>query len=317
MALKRQKRRSAPERDADDGSLEPEPELPSSDGDDTFDSDFNDTQPSQSTQSTYKSSQPNEVIVQPSPLPSPPPEGLRRSKRTKIAPLAYWRNERIVYSRANEANGDPDSTLISDIRKVPLQEIREVVHIPEPQKKKIPARRGRPPKNGTATRGRKPKPKPETYDYESDPEIEGSEWFKKKSLEAEVFLSEDTKVERVVAWTPDGGEFQQPPPSNKGLQVVENFKVAPLFDADSDMIAAGLLEFPVEGFKSLRTAGESLFIFHVAKGLVEVTLNSEKFVVTRGCSFEVPKLNIYSLKNIGQVTARLFFVQCQLGTAEK
>lgn len=313
-----------------DSDSEPEPEV-YSDGADEFDSDFHEpsqsqhstqgystqgysTQGSQSQNLGYSSQKLREVIMQPSPLPSPPPEGLRRSKRTKIAPLAYWRNERIVYSRANDAAGDPDSTLISDIRKVPLQQIYEVVHIPEPLKQKHPARRGRPPKNDKGTlRGRKPKPKPEGYDYESDPEIEGSEWFKQKSLEAEVFLTEDSRAERVVAWTPDGGDFQLPPPPSKGLQVVENFKVAPLFDADSDMIAAGLLEFPVEGFKSLRTAGDSLFIFHVAKGMVEVTLNTDKFVVTRGCSFEVPKLNIYSLKNIGQTTARLFFVQCQLG----
>lgn len=303
----------------DHSDSEPEPELYS---DDDLDSDFHEpsqsqaysTQASQSQNYSSQSQKSRELIMQPSPLPSPPPEGLRRSKRTKIAPLAYWRNERIVYSRANDTSGDPDSTLISDIRKVPLQQIYEVVHIPEPLKQKPPARRGRPPKTDKGVpRGRKPKPKPETYDYESDPEIEGSEWFKLKLLETEVFLTEDTRAERVVAWAPDGGDFQPPPPPSKGLRLVENFKVAPLFDANSDMIAAGLLEFPVEGFKSLRTAGDSLFIFHVAKGLVEVTLNTDKFVVTRGCSFEIPKLNIYSLKNIGQTTARLFFVQCQLG----
>lgn len=281
-----------------------------SDGDDEFDSDFMESQFTQS--SSYKTSQ--DTLIRPSPLPSPPPEGLRRSKRTKIAPLAYWRNERIVYSRALEqSNGDPDSTLVSDIRKVPLQEIREVVHIPEAQKVKPKPKRGRPPKNGaTNPRGRKPKPKPGLYDYESDPEIEGSEWFKEKSLEAEVFESEDNRVKRVVAWSPEGGDFQTPPAGKNGQTGMENFKVAPLFDFESDVIAAGLLEFPVDGFKSLRTTGESLFVFHVAKGLIEVTLNSDKFVVTRGCSFEIPKLNIYSFKNIGQGTARLFFVQCQL-----
>lgn len=283
----------------------------SSDAAGAFDSDFMQSLYSQT--SSYKPSQAN--TIRPSPLPSPPPEGLRRSKRTKIAPLAYWRNERIVYSRALEAgNADPDSTLVSDIRKIPLQEISEVVHIPEAQKKKSTARRGRPPKNATTTgRGRKSNLKLGIYDYESDPEIEGSEWFKDKSLEAEVFQSEDSRIKRVVAWSPEGGNFLSPPAGKNGQLGMDNFKVAPLFDSESEMIAAGLLEFPVDGFKSLRTTGESLFIFHVANGLIEVTLNSEKFVVTRGCSFEIPKLNIYSFKNIGQGSARLFFVQCQLG----
>lgn len=285
-------------------------ENPSSDGGDAFDSDFSENRYSQT--SSYKPSQLD--IIQPSPLPSPPPEGLRRSKRTRIAPLAYWRNERIVYTRALEASSaDPDSTLISDIRKVPLQEIREVVHIPEAKKMKAKTRRGRPPKSTTiVTKGKNAKSAQEAYDYESDPEIEGSEWFKDKSLEAEVFESEDSRVKRVVAWSPDGGTFRGPPAGKSGQTAIENFKVAPLFDSESDVVAAGLLEFPLDGFKSLRTTGESLFIFHVVKGLIEVTLNSDKFVVTRGCSFEVPKLNIYSFKNIGQGSARLFFVQCQI-----
>lgn len=306
--------------------------LPSSDDGDTFDSDFQDsqrrsqsnfaTQSTYGTQSNFGSSQPiqsSDYIIRPSPLPSPPPEGLRRSKRTKIAPLAYWRNERIVYSRANGAsNADPDSTLVRDIRKIPLQEIKEVVHIPETEQKQIP-KKGKRSKNGlprSVGRPRKQKQRSEIYDYESDPEIEGSEWYKDKSLQTDVFENEESTVRRVVAWAPDGGNFQLPPPNKNGQQVLENFKVAPLFDADSDVIAAGLLEFPVEGFKSLRTAGESLFMFHVAKGLIEVTLNSDKFVVTRGCSFEIPKLNIYSFKNIGQDSAKLFFVQCQLGSIE-
>lgn len=270
----------------------------------TQESKFSTQSSTRSQSSNYKSSQ-DIYITQPSPLPSPPPEGLRRSRRRKIAPLAYWRNERIVYSRANDSSADPDSTLIRDIQRIPLQEIREVVHMPEQTKRIIPNKSKKP-------RAKK-KSKLETYDYESDPEIEGSEWFKSKSLETEIFENEETKKRKVVAWAPDGGSFQLPPPSKNGQQVVENFRVAPLFDADLDVIAAGLLDFPFEGFKSSRTTGESLFIFHVAKGLIEVTLNSEKFVVTRGCSLEVPKYNIYSFRNIGQGSARLFFVQCQLG----
>lgn len=281
--------------------------------DDAFsDDDYQRPASLQSYSSSYMPTQQSAKSSQQS-LPSPPPEGLRRSKRTKIAPLAYWRNEHIVYSRANDTNGDPDSTLIRDIRKVPLQEISEVVHVPVPSKQKSKGRRGRPPKHSLKTKKHDSK---EEYDYASDPEIEGSEWYQKKSLEAEVFVNEDTKASRVVAFSPLGGDFQLPPPPKNGQLVAESFRVAPLFDANLDVIAGGLLDFPFQGFKSLRTTGESLFMFHVAKGLLEVTLNSDTFVVSRGCSFEVPRFNIYSFKNIGQGSARLFFVQCQLGKLE-
>lgn len=275
----------------------------SSDGGDGFDSDFTESQHSQG--STYKATQVESY--QDSPLPSPPPEGLRRSKRTKIAPLAYWRNERIVYSRAQTNTSDPDSTLINDIRKVPLQEIREVVHIPETSKKKSTGKRGRPPKILTqAGRGRKPKSKPEDYDYESDPEIEGSEWFKDKLMEAEVFDSEESRMKMVVAWSPDGGDFKT------GQLELGTFRIATLFNSDNGLVGAGLLEFPLDGFKASQTTGDSLFIFHVAKGLIKVTLSSQTFIVTRGCSFEIPKKNTYDFKNIGRGNARLFFVQCHL-----
>lgn len=241
-----------------------------------------------------------------SPLPSPPPEGLRRSKRTKIAPLAFWRNERIIYSRANDPRElDPDSTLVSDIRKVPLQEIREVVHIPEPQLVKLGKKRGRPTK---MTEKKK-------LQQASNAilKIQGSEWLLESLLESRVFVNENDMEQRVVAWSPNGGDFVRPPSKNEDGVDEDNFEVAPLFEIDQDRMAAGIIRIPTDGHKSLRTAGQSLFIFHISAGTVEVTLNSESFIVTSGCSFEVPKLNIYSLKNIGNEVARLFFVQFQLG----
>lgn len=302
LTTKRKRPRIYETDEGEQGSANDQDNL-SSDSADVFDSDFLESQVSQG--SLNKPTQTG--AYHNSPLPSPPPEGLRRSKRTKIAPLAYWRNERIVYSRAQTSTTNPDNTLISDIRKVPLQEIREVVHIPESVRKKTASKPGRPPKNAsTAARGRKPKARPVDYDYESDPEIEGSEWFRNKLIETEVFDSEVSRVKRVVAWSPDGGDFKS------GQLELGNFKIATLFDSDSGAVGAGLLEFPIDGFKASQTTGNSMFIFHVAKGLVKVTLSSDTFIVTRGCSFEIPKKNTYDFKNIGRSAARLFFVQCHL-----
>lgn len=250
-------------------------------------------------------------------LPSPPPEGLRRSKRTKIAPLAFWRNERIIYTRAREKNSEVDSTLIRDIRKIPLQEIVEVIHVPEKAEQVIGEKTKRKPKyrKSKPSHREEHKPKDENFDYESDPGIEGSEWFQRKLLETEVFENEETMTKRVIAWTPDGGSFQLPPALKEEQRTPENFEVALLFDSQLNHFASGLLKFPRDGFKSLRTTGDSLFVFHVARGLIEVTLNSDKFIVTRGCSFEIPKYNIYSFKNLGHGDAKLFFVQCQTSEA--
>lgn len=310
MALARSQRKPTKADDmGSDSSDESENDsiLPSSGDDDTFDADYLESQ--RRSQDAFELTELRESVIRPSPFPSPPPEGgehLRRSRRTKIAPLAYWRNERIVYSRTSDSNGgDPDSTLIRDIRKIPLQEIKEVVHIPEAQKTKV-TKRGRKPKAVGKTK--KTKTKSDAYDYESDPELVGSEWYKNKSLETDVYVSGESTELRVVAWAPDGGAFTPPEPSGEK----ENFTIAPLFDADSNVFAAGLLDFPVDGHKTSRSTADSLFMFHVAKGLIEVTLNTDRFVVTRGCSFEILRYNVYSLKNIGNDSARLFFVQCKL-----
>lgn len=254
-------------------------------------------------------------IIKPSPLPSPPPDGLRRSRRTRIAPLAFWRNERIVYTRAHESGQDPDTTLYNDIKNIPLQEIKEVVHIPE---LKVKSNSG---KKRTRLRSRNiPKRKvKEIYDYESDPEISGSEWYSSKSLSLDVFEDpeKEIKINRTVAWAPDGGDFQSTSTADDDPSSIENFKVATLFNHNKDFTASGLLEFPYEGFKSLRNSGDCIFSFHVVNGLIEVTINNDKFVVTRGCSFEVPNANIYGFKNLGQNSARLFFVQTRIPTLDK
>ena len=256
-----------------------------------------------------------ETITKPS-LPSPPPDGLRRSKRTKIAPLAFWRNERIVYTRAMDEE-DADTTLASDIKNIPLQEIEAVVHIPETNKQattNVNKKRSVLKLRITPPKLKKSLPKQVAYDYESDPEISGSEWFKDKSLKLRVFEGpSDDRVERSIAWAPNEGNFENPPNTGE----IENFKVAALFGNDRDFTAGGLIEFPYGGFKSLRNSSDSVYIFHVVKGLIEVTLNEDKFVVTRGCSFHVPRANSFAFKNLGQDASKLFFVQSKKVIADE
>ncbi|CAK7913079.1 inner kinetochore subunit Mif2p [[Candida] anglica] len=243
------------------------------------------------------------TVTNPSPLPSPPPDGLRRSRRTKIAPLAFWRNERIVYSRAHEDEiHDADSTELRFMKLAPLQEIKEVVHIPEV----------------TTQTDRRPKHQPRHATRASsigastkETNIEGSEWFKDESLTLEVFNEQggDKRTKRRIAWAPGSGNFFTPPSDANNPASRENFKLATLFDGDNNFTASGLLELPISGFKKLRHTAEHVFIFHVVQGTLEVTLNESVFVVTGGCSFEVPRGNMYGLRNVGQDTARVFFVQ--------
>lgn len=262
-------------------------------------------------------SPPQEISMKPTPLPSPPPDGLRRSKRVRTSPLAFWRNERIVYSRANENDDDPDSTLVNDIRNIPLQEIKEIIHVPEPNRNKDPNSKRR-----SRLRTRTPKLKKsspsstkreETYDYESDPEVLGSEWFKDKKLNLDVYESQESEelISRTIAYAPDFDDFEPNKQDSNDSEISDSFKIARIFE-DSDKVAGALIEFPHEGFKTSKSSGSCVYMFHVVKGLVEVSISNHTFAATRGCSFQVPSGNTYGMTNVGNGPARLFFVQTMI-----
>lgn len=210
-------------------------------------------------------------------LPSPPPEGLRRSKRTRIAPLAFWRNERIVYGRAHD-NIDPDTTLAQDIANIPLQEIESVVHCPEPEIR-IRARKS----DGTRLHA-------------------GSEWQVLRTLDAEI-VKDGTSVEHRVAYTSHGADFEAV------IGPDDDYEIAALYSNGDEQKASGLLEFKEDGQKLPRNSGDCLITFFVVIGELQVKLNDTRFVVLRGCTFEVPRGNLYSFKNIASGVSRLFFVQ--------
>lgn len=254
-------------------------------------------------------STPKQISVKPSPLPSPPPDGLRRSRRTRIQPLAFWRNERIVYSRSVDDEMDPDITLQNDIRKIPLQEIKEIITVPDQEE--YYARRRQTPKSPGVRKPKRLKNSKKTideeeYDYESDPEVEGSEWFKDNHLNASVYTSDDSETVKSIAYTQNFSDILQEPPKSNGS--IDNYKIAPIFDENPN-VAGALLELPREGFKSSKNSGTCIYMFHVIRGLLEITLSNNTFVVTRGCSFQVPTGNTYSITNVGNGVAKLFCVQ--------
>lgn len=278
--------------------------------DSMMDSTFNDySQPSSNIKSKTR-----RKIIKESPLPSPPPDnpnGLRRSKRTRIKPLAFWRNERIIYSKDLDYDDEQDTTLARDIHNIPLQLIKEVVHIPDNET--VDNSRSPNSTTGAAASGstkrrlnRKRTYKqssvvaPTDYDYESDPEISGSEWFKEDNLLLEVNDNGESRV-RKIAYNHKGGNYVKP--------TDDNYLVASLFDEDKSFFAGGMLQLPVDGFKPPVTVTGSTYMFNVMKGLIQVTLNENMFVVTKGCKVQIPEGNEYSLRNIGQGDAYLFFVQ--------
>lgn len=242
-----------------------------------------------------------EKLNQLSLLPSPPPDArnLRRSRRTKVKPLEYWRNERIIYTRAeDESLYDKDSTLVNDLKKVPLQEITRIIHVEEQDKK---------PKRRKATKKAKSTiPEASTKDHEIDGII--PQWLSEGAKKIEIFVDNENTAFQEVAWGLEGVTFHS---TEEDGENPEQFVAAPLFKSASGSFSCGLIQLPLNGFKSLRSSNNLTCIFHVSEGRIEVNLNHNRFVVLQGCSFVVPISNAYGLRNVGLKIARLFFVQCR------
>ncbi|KAI5963218.1 MIF2 [Candida pseudojiufengensis] len=270
----------------------------------------------------------NEVRSQVESLPSPPTDGLRRSKRTRIPPVAFWRNERVIYTKASQLSNDsddPDTTLARDIHNIPLRSIKEVVHVPEPtsgyKNRKSTKRRKRhkvvAPISPISSDEQQEQRSDEEEQQLDDPNIPGASWLKDQILQMDI--PEHGKiVEKAIAYSSDYGVFQSPALYNEedGTTVEDpNLKIATLFNDIIGNCAVGLLE--LKGLKPPVKITSSAYFLLVVKGSVEVTFNDEVFIVIKGCTFCIPSGNEYGLRNIGKHPALLHFVQVKDEEIEK
>lgn len=157
---------------------------------------------------------------------------------------------------------------------------------------------------------------PETEDFdeiipEEDISVDDkpeTEWQRKKdgALTLSIFEGPGTEkqIERTVAFAPN---------SYKNVTIIKNddeyFKVGTLFDQDCEFCGGGIIELPQGAKKAVKSNHDTYFIFYVIQGEIEVTLTRNTFVVTKGCSFEVPMGNYYQMANKGSGMAKMMFVQ--------
>ncbi|KAH3663848.1 hypothetical protein OGAPHI_005251 [Ogataea philodendri] len=239
--------------------------------------------------------------------------GVRRSSRTRVTPVAWWRNEKIIYETRTE-NGTY------------VKQIKDVLHRPEAK----PVTRKRrqssvTPTTKTRRRSRTPRVQSEEpvpaavqpkiveqpveeqkNEQEEAQQLDGGEWLQKNSLTIPVFEGpgSENQIERTVAWAPN---------KSKNISIIKNseefFRIATLFDQDSEFSGGGIIEIPVGSRKAIKSNDDTYFIFFVIQGVLEVTLSHSPFVVVSGCSFEVPMGNFYQFDNKGKTVVKLFFVQ--------
>lgn len=262
-------------------------------------------------------------------LPSPPPDGLRRSKRIRVKPLAFWRNERIIFTKPHQRRPDdddddddddePDMTIVRDIHKLPLRSIAEVVHVPDTVQI-LTTRQNR------RNNRRKPVDAPispvssDEHDKEEQDVLgaglPGTSWYQDKVLKVDV-PENGRFVERSIAFSSQYGEFQSRTIVNEDGTTSEdpNLRIATLFNDALEDCAVGMIE--LSGTKPPLKIAFSTYYLLIVRGVVEVTFNEETFIANKGCNICIPLGNEYGLKNLGKEAALIHFVQVRRPETEQ
>ncbi|EIW84784.1 hypothetical protein CONPUDRAFT_48001 [Coniophora puteana RWD-64-598 SS2] len=212
---------------------------------------------------------------------SPTPPGARRSRRTRYAPLEYWRQERVVLGRA-----DHGVTLVP--------EVKEIVRVPkEPV---IPLGKNGQKQRRAASRAKSRPPASAVYNLE-----EG--WDDETPISHIVldYLTQE-EVKRRIAFT---NKMLDPRPAGNNDWFFEK-----VF-GDADFMAVGMVVIPPGGRKPNKATKDNTYAFCVLQGAIKVVIHESSMILATGGMFLVPRGNHYLIENICEREVRLFFTQAR------
>ncbi|KAI0331063.1 hypothetical protein GY45DRAFT_1322755 [Cubamyces sp. BRFM 1775] len=211
-------------------------------------------------------------------------DGLRRSKRMRYSPLAWWRLEKVVYGRRESG-------------KSLVPSIKEIHRIPQVKPEPLGARKKR---GASRKKSRTAEPEPqqvvvynpeEGWDDETDPYCEVLE-----------FGEDNVTTLRRIAFT---AKMVQPKEAGQGA-----FYFQKVF-GDGDFLAAGQLIIPPNSTKPTKGTKDNTFVFYVIQGAIKFAVHKSNFVLSTGGMFMVPRGNVYNIQNICDRDAKLFFAQAR------
>lgn len=217
------------------------------------------------------------------PSRSPTP-GLRRSRRTRVPPLEYWRNQRIKYDK--------------ELKTIGIEEGFEIM-----TRKKIER------KKSSNLKGDKLKNKLESSNC-SELSVHDKSYLNSNSLNdankiysisdyinSDEILPDCVGFYRALEWiTPEGGQ----PSKDDPIQFAKSLMFPNAITGF--MKICSLQEKPLQYFPN----HSALFI--ILYGKVSVMINDTTFLLETGDVFHVPVGNAYSIKNVRRDNVKLCFI---------
>ncbi|KAG1808562.1 Mif2/CENP-C like-domain-containing protein [Suillus variegatus] len=210
---------------------------------------------------------------------SPPPDGVRRSRRHRYKPLEYWRQEKVVYG------GDTSGLIL-------VPQIKEIIRIPQEPPKPL----GKAGKKRKRTGSERAKSIPEPFDPE-----EGWDDETQESGVVIDYVTEEPVLRRIVY---TAKKVDPRPAAGGGWFFQKVF-------GEGDFIAAGVLRIPPQGRKPSKGTKDNTYVFYVIEGAVAAVIHESQYVVATGGMFIVPRGNTYFIENISDRDAKVFFTQAR------
>ncbi|KAF2129105.1 hypothetical protein P153DRAFT_367380 [Dothidotthia symphoricarpi CBS 119687] len=214
------------------------------------------------------------------------PEAVARVGRTgrhRVNPIDFWKNDRITYNT--------DGSMAS------------IVKAPD-------AEPGHKTYKSTTKKGKK-----RMLTAVEEEEIELDAWEAGEGIltgnykgfdRTTNFASKEVMTDRAIAWAPKGID---PVEAGDGTFKYAKIGQCKFEGSKADFLSWGVLEIPVGQMKRSKNSRKMHMVFNVQSGTVEAKVDENEFTVHKSGVWQVPRGNIYSIKNIGSGTARVFFAQ--------
>ncbi|XP_071799435.1 uncharacterized protein [Asterias amurensis] len=215
------------------------------------------------------------IIVQ----PDHDENGQRRTRRNRVRPLEFWRNERAVYQRRMSggfALAGVDSPAVSSPEHRPQRAERG--------KKKLPHTPADLSMHGTPPPGGKVAEHP-----------------------AMTVVNPDTQEEVVVDTVKTAKMYKFVGPSGKEATNEDPITLCKCISQKA--FSSGILTIRPLSEKGLQLVRNDTMVFYITRGKVAVTIHHTTSIMQNGDMFFVPQGNLYNVKNLRRDEAKLVFFQ--------
>ncbi|KAF8242275.1 hypothetical protein K440DRAFT_617714 [Wilcoxina mikolae CBS 423.85] len=237
-------------------------------------------------------------------------EGKRRSNRRRLAPLQFWKGEKVQY----ELGGvDGEDRRKSAVRMPEMVEVIRIESDEEEKAKRAPRKR----MGSAAPTSKKRKrtvSKEEADEGESDPG-EPDAWEQGIGLSEEDVGIKRGMIRKFPPYADEDGEdiLEEIQLAYTKEKIVTSdvangsFKFVKTFTQDG--FGTGIMEIPPGGSKRVKSSGKMSLVFYMLLGRATVNIAGNRFRVGKGGQFMVPRGNLYSIENEFDSDAKMFFAQ--------